>query len=33
MRGMTCDEWPHVKFFGSLIVLWELIDVSPLILL
>ena len=32
-EGMTWDEWPHVKFFGSLIVLWELIDVSLLILL
>ena len=19
MRGMTCDEWPHIKYFGSLI--------------
>ena len=33
MRGVTCNEWQHVKFFGSLIVLWELIDVSLLILL
>ena len=32
MRGMTCDEWPHIKYFGSLIILLELIDVSLLIL-
>ena len=32
MRGMICDEWPHVKYFGSLIVLLQLIDVSLLIL-
>ena len=32
MKGMTCDEWPHIKYFGSLIILLELIDVSLLIL-
>ena len=32
MTGMTCDEWPHIKYFGSLIILLELIDVSLLLL-
>ena len=20
MRGMRCDEWPHIKYFGLLIL-------------
>ena len=33
MRGMTCfHEWPHIKYFGILITLLELNDVSLLIL-
>ena len=32
MRGMTSDEWPHIKYFGSLIILLELIDVRLLLL-
>ena len=32
MRRMACSEWPHVKYFGSLIILSELIDVSLVIL-
>ena len=32
MRGMTWDEWQHIKYFGSLIISLELIDVSLLIL-
>ena len=32
MRGMTSDEWPHIKYFGSLIILLEPIDVSLLLL-
>ena len=32
MRRITCDEWPHIKYFSSLIILLELIDVSQLIL-
>ena len=26
------DEWPHIKYFGTLINLLKLIDVSPLLL-
>ena len=29
---MTCDEWPHKKYFGSSVILLELIEVSLLIL-
>ena len=32
MREMTCEERPNIKYFGSLIILLELIDVSLLIL-
>ena len=32
MRGMKCDEWQHIKYFGSMIILLELINVSLLIL-
>ena len=32
VRRMACSEWPHVKYFGSLIILSELIDVSLVIL-
>ena len=32
VRGMTCDEWPHIKYFGILITLLELNDVILLIL-
>ena len=24
--GMTCDEWPHKKYFGSFVILLELIE-------
>ena len=33
MRGMRSEEWPHIKYFGSLIILLELIDVSLLLVL
>ena len=32
MTGITCDEWPNIKYFGGLIILLEPIDVSLLIL-
>ena len=32
VRGMTCDEWPHIKYFSILITLLELNDESLLIL-
>ena len=32
MREMTCNDWANIKYFGSLIILLELIDVSLLIL-
>ena len=32
MREMTCDEWPHIKKFGRLIISLEQIDVSLLLL-
>ena len=32
VRGMICDEWPHIKYCGSSIVLLQLIDVSLLLL-
>ena len=32
MRGMTCNEWQHIKYFGSMIILLELTNVGLLIL-
>ena len=32
MRGMTLDERSHIKYFGTLIILLKLIDVSLLLL-
>ena len=32
MWGMTCDEWPHINYFDSLMTLLELIDLGPLVL-
>ena len=31
-RGMTCDDWPHTKYFGSLVIILGPIDFSLLIL-
>ena len=31
MRKMKWDEWPHIKYFGTLIILLKLIDVSLLL--
>ena len=28
MRGMIWDEWPHMRYFGSFIVLLELSESS-----
>ena len=32
VREMTCDERPHIKYYSSLIILLELIDVRLLLL-
>ena len=32
MREMTCDERPHIKYYSSLKILLELIDVRLLLL-
>ena len=32
MKEMTCDEWQQTKYFGSLTISSELIDLSLLIL-
>ena len=32
VREMTCDEWPHIKYYSSLIILLELTDVRLLLL-
>ena len=28
MRGMIWDEWPHIRYFGSFIILLELRESS-----